>query len=183
MFHSKPKPPAPLPSWGVQILTRDYLLEGETRPLSREYADEFIPGLLRSLKANTLQDLLRWTLVEGRARPASNLPAPPQTFARWTLHGRELLAVAPLDPPSQTALSSAFERYKYPFVATLFIGSYRVRGNLMLDGQDGQADLSTYVPMADAVFDCLLPGGQLAFWRAPWVLLNGVAVQGDVRDV
>lgn len=182
MFHSKPKPPARLPSWGVQILTRDYLLEGELRPLSREYADDFVPGLLRSLQANTLQDLLRWALFDGRARSASNLPAPPQSFARWTLHGRELLAVAPVDSASQSALSGAFARYKYPFAATVFIGSYRVRGNLMLDGQDGQADLSTYVPMADAVFDCLLPGGQPSIWRAPWVLLNGVAVQGDVRD-
>lgn len=183
MFHSNPKPPAPLPSWGVQILTRDYLLEGQLRPRSRDYADEFVSDLLRLIKSNAHQNLSQWTLFDGRARAASNLPASPQTFASWTvLFGSELLALAPMDAASQSALSSAYARYKYPFAATLLMGAYRVRGSLLLDGQDGQADLTTFMPMADAVFDSLLPGGQLSNWRPPWVLVNGVAVQGDVRE-
>jgi hypothetical protein len=116
-------------------------------------------------------------------RAASNLSAPPQDFARWTLlFGREMLALAPLEPVSQTALRDAYAHFKFPFAATLLVGAYRVRGNLLLDSNNGLADLTTFMPMAEATFDCLLPGGQLSNWRVPWVLLNGIAVQGDVRD-
>ena len=183
MFRSNPKPPAPLPSWGVQVLTRDYLIEGQLRPTSSAYADEFIPDLLRLLKANAHQDLTGWTIFDGRMRAASNLMAPPQAFARWTLLVvRQMLALAPLDSVSQTALRDAYAHFKFPFAATLLVGPYRVRGSLLLNSDNGLADLTTFMPMAEATFDCLLPGGQLSNWRVPWVLLNGRAVQGDVRD-
>jgi len=183
MFRSNPKPPARLPSWGVQVLTRDYLIEGQLRPTSTEYAGEFFTDALRWLKANAHQDITDWTIFEGHMRAASNLTAPPQDFARWTLLlNRELLALAPLDPDSQTALRDAYAHFKFPFAATLLVGPYRVRGNLLLYSNSGLADLTTFVPMAEATFDCLLPGSQLSNWRVPWVLLNGVAVQGDVRD-
>ena len=183
MFRSNPKPPARLPSWGVQVLTRDYLIEGQLRPKSSAYVEDFVPNLLRLLKSNAHQDLSDWAIFEGHMRPASNLAAPPQAFARWTLlFGREMLALAPLDAGGQTALRDAYARFKFPFAVTLLVGSYRARGNLLLDGDDGLADLTTFVPMAEATIDCLLPGGQLSNWRPPWVLLNGVAVQGDVRD-
>jgi len=182
VFHSKTKPPAAPPAWAVQILTRDFLLDGELRPKSPAYAETFVSDLLRLLSSNVHHELSDWTLFDGRMRPASNLAVPPQTFARWTqLFGRDLLALAPQDAASQAALRDAYLRFKFPFAATLFVGAYRVRGNLLLDSNDSVADLSTYVPMAEAVFDSLLPGGQLANWHADWVLLNGLAVQGDVR--
>jgi hypothetical protein len=164
-------------------LTRDYLVEGQLRPQGPDYVDEFVPALLRLLQANNHLYVSNYTVFDGHMRPASNLAAPPQAFARWTLLlGWDLLALVPQDAASQAALRDAYSHYQFPFPATVYFGSYRARGNLLLDGSDGFADLSTYMPMADVTIDCLLPGGQLTNLQAPWLLLNGVAVQGDVRE-
>ena len=127
MFHSNPKPPAPNPTWALQILTSDYLMEGQ---LDSRADDAGYFNVLLDLLKNGRQHSHLALLLNAQVRPASSLAAPARAYAKWTLSlGPNVIAIVPNDPDSQTSLRQRFGGHTHPFPAVLFAGCYQVQGD------------------------------------------------------
>jgi hypothetical protein len=181
MFHSSPKPKPARRAWAVQLLTHDYVMEGLLQPRIDD-ANLYFNDLSRMLKQSELMHGLDLPLSNVRIQPATNLAFQPQTFDEWTIQlGWNVVAFVPADADSLNALRQEFDNFKYPFAATLYAGPYQVRATLLADSKLGWSSLTAFLPLADAQIDCLVPGARLTGWRVPWLLLNGLLVQGDAR--
>jgi hypothetical protein len=121
MFGSGPKKPVSKRTWAVQILTRDYLVEGLLQsPIDDS---EFFTDLLSSLKQGVGHTGFPLTLLNADVRPAGNLAAQLRSFAQWALRlGPNVIAFVPGDDDSPNTLRQQFSNFKHPFPATLYAG-------------------------------------------------------------
>ena len=180
MFKSNPKPKPPKRTWAVQVLTRDYVVEGVLQPRIDD-TTQYFADLTRLLKQGT-NGGIDLTLVSARVQPTGNLAAAPRAFAEWTMRlDSNVAALMPADEDGANTLRQEYSHFKYPFPSALYVGAYQVQGTLLVDNPLGWQDLRGFVPVADAQIDCLAPGARLSAWRLPWLLLNGALVQGDAR--
>ncbi len=169
-FGSK-KEKQPEKPWTFQILTTEYLLEGQMTP-----DEEFFSNCQVDDPADYLEKLTRVQI-----QPTGLLMPPATTLANWHItFGKTIVALIPRDEDSLTAARETYEEYTYSRRAQVYIGPYLIEGMLLNEDEEFMdfEDTSGYVPLADAEITHLHPNAQLRAHRAPWMLVNGDLAHG-----
>ncbi len=169
-FGSK-KEKLPEKLWTMQILTTEYLLEGQM-----EAQEDFFSDTQVYDPAEYLEKLTRVQI-----RPAGQLVPPATMLANWYItFGKTIVALIPLDEDSLSTAREAYEEYTSSARIKMYAGPYLIEGTLLneVEGPVDFEDTSGYIPVTDAEITHLLPGASLRSHRAPWMLVNGDLLHG-----
>jgi hypothetical protein len=170
-FGSK-KQNSPETLWIFQILTTEYLVEGQLPP-----DKDFFSFCQTDHPADSIE-----ILTHVQLQPAGVLSTPSQILPNWRpSYGKMIVAIIPRDNASIEAAKKAYEDYITFVRAELYAGSYLIRGDLMSNLDDKEIDFdeqSGFLPVINAEIDHLLPGAKLHSYRVPWLLLNGDLLHG-----
>ena len=148
--------------WAVQVLTRDYLIEGNLDGERDKYSFRLVG-----------HDVGTVILTSARFQPATTLAVPARPpVPQVLIHGDELVALIPRDEAGTTEDMKNNAPFKYPVPAEVYVGPYVIRGQVLSMDKNLRV-FATYVGFVvqDAVVDCLLPGAQLTGLKAPYLLV------------
>lgn len=180
MFKSKPSAPQqPQTPWRMQVLTLDYLIEGNVEPTG-EVSSLLMGG--RQYYENRYHVILK----PAHLQPTGGLATPALTVAQWTVqHRNGLVAVIPRDEAGTQELLKAAQGKTFTFRAVLYAGSYVIRASLSPVGMFGKPEMPgavfeqfAFIPAQDAEIECQAPGAQMRKLAAPWLVLNTEVIQG-----
>jgi hypothetical protein len=171
MFGKKTPPPpkTPLP---LQILSVDYVIDGQLM-------DKLEEGLIRPWLmrvGNPSADGLRATLplTEARIQPAGGLTAPSaQPAAPFNVWFQNIIAVLPGDAAGEqqvTAWAKDTVR-KVAVPGVFYAGPYVVSGTAMTKDTDQNLSLGHLVAVLDATVHCAAANTRLPDFRSPAMLL------------
>lgn len=169
-FGSKKEKPVVKP-WTFQILTTEYLLEGQLEP-----QEDFFSDSQHDSPADYLEKL-----SQVQVQPAGVLVLPASTRMNWYVgFGKLIVALMPRDEASLQAAREAYEEYTYTRRAQIYLGPYLIEGSLLNESENiiDFEDASGYIPVTDAEITHLLPGASLRNHRSPWMLVNGDLLHG-----
>ena len=165
----KEKPPEKL--WTMQILTTEYLLEGQM-----EAQDDFFSSCQVEDPADYIEKLTR---VQMRA--TGQLVVPATTLANWYItFGKTIVGLIPCDEDSLTAAQDDYEEFTHARRVQVYVGPYLIEGQLLNEDNDfvDFEDTSGYIPLTNAEITHLHPAAQLRTHRAAWMLVNGDMAHG-----
>lgn len=153
--------------WAVQVLTYDYLIEGQVD----EKQEHFNFNLIQARGGP-----VNMHVTSARFQPTGHLTPPEPASAPWALvYAESLVAVIPRDEASTAyVLKNNADLFKYPIAAEVRAGAYVIRGNVL--SPDKMLNVfESYVRFAvqDAEISCRLSGAQLVGLKAPYVLVVG----------
>ncbi len=169
------QPPAPKAPWVVQVLTRDYLIEGFTNaddPVSTDFLEVSIGDDLNG-------SLL--TLTQPNIQPAGAAAVGVPAGSKWVLPGNtEFVAVIPGNEESLAYAVNHRGTSNTPIGAVVLAAHYVIRGTILCPGGAGLEMLSDYTlfAMQDCVIDYVGPGARLTNLDAPFMLVRTQQVQG-----
>ncbi len=169
-FGSK-KEKLPEKLWTFQILTTEYLLEGQLPS-----DEDFFSNCQVDDPADYLEKLTRVQI-----QPTGMLVPPATTLPNWYItFGKTIVALIPRDEDSLSAAREAYEEYTYSARIQMYAGPYLIEGTLLneSEGHIDFEDTSGYIPVTDAEITHLLPGASLRSHRVPWMLVNGDLLHG-----
>ncbi|HNB51161.1 MAG TPA: hypothetical protein PK530_04430 [Anaerolineales bacterium] len=155
----------------MQILTTEYLLEGQMEP-----DDDFFSNAQVEDPADYLDKLTRVQI-----RPAGQLMPPATTLPNWYItFGKTIVALIPCDEDSLTLAQEAYEEYTHSRRVQVYVGPYVIEGQLLNEDEDfiDFEDTSGYIPLTNAEITHLHPNAQLRSHRAAWMLVNGDLAHG-----
>ncbi len=173
MFGKK-QPPAPKALWTVQLLLRDYLVEGHTD------GDDATGPLFLTVQAGNDLDMATLTLTEPSVQPTGSLNVAVPPASKWVLPtNAEYVAVIPRDPGSTAYALQNKGPAKALIGAIVIAGPYSLRGAVICPGRDLDilCGYQTFA-MQDVTIDSLAPGARLSNFAAPHVVVRTLAVQG-----
>ena len=154
--------------WTVQLLTREYLIEGTIDGNKYKLGFQLFMG-----------DTNLYALNNASFRPTGNLSVPARSQVPWTVvYGSELIGVIPKDEASTAYAIKANSTFTNPVPAEIFAGPYSIKGTMLTQLKDilGLAS-STIFAARDVEINCLLPHAQLTGFKVPYILLTGRNVQ------
>ena len=162
----------PVLPWTFQILTTEYLIEGQMPS-----DDEFYGNIQVYDPADYLE-----TFVQVQIQPTGLLAVSTQALPNWHHgFGQLIVALIPRDEDNIQTAREAYENFTYVARGQLFTGPYLVQGKLMSDTESTEfffREQSGYLPMTDVEITHLMPGAKLRGCRVPWMLINGDGVHG-----
>lgn len=180
MFNLGPKKAAvPKPLWRLQLLTSEYLIEGNFQPEENLVgsANIFEMACENTLDEGGIEAFQRLQLSDVQLHPTGLLVTTARLYPQWSIPAFDhVLAILPRDEASLQAAQKAFKEYRYPLPVEVFAATYRLRGRLLSDSTiPGRSPfaISQLIPLAEAEIESLLPGARLTGLRADWMLLNG----------
>lgn len=171
-FGSK-KEKQPDKRWMVQVLTTEYLIEGQLP------ADEdFFILCQQEHPAESIE-----ALTQVRIQATGLLTVPDQALSTWyPAFGKTMVAFIPRDTESLELARQTYEDYTTSTRVQLFAGPYLIQGMLLNEGDHdiNFEDPSGFMPVTNAEITHLLSGASLRGHRVPWMLVNGDWVHGYV---
>lgn len=166
------KPAAPKTPWTVQVLTRDYLVEGQTDG-DDPTGPWFVTVQAKDLAMATL------TLSPFTLQPTAGVGGPQRPASHWVLPSTaEFVAVIPRDPGSTAYALKHRGPHGASIPAEVLVGQYALRGGVLSPDSDLDI-LSGYQTfgMQDVVIDCLAPGARLTNFAAPYLVVRTLLLQ------
>jgi hypothetical protein len=159
--------------WAVQVLTTDYLVDGQIDPDIRGHKF-FFTALQTSKPAGAL------ILNNVKVQPTSTAEAPSPATATWlATFNTTLVAVIGRD---NTACDYIVQHApQTPVAAELRVGPYAIRGTLLLPvPANRMADVlgSFGFAMQNAEIDCVVAGSKLRGLKAPALMISTALLQG-----
>jgi hypothetical protein len=171
MFGKKQSTPKAL--WAVQLLTTDYLVDGNLDP------DDPTGSWFLHVQSGELA-MATLTLTQARMQPTGGLNATMPTAAKWSLPSTGMfVACIPRDEGGTAYALKRNSSSKHPIAGVVFVGPYAIRGTILSPdaGVDILAGYLTFA-MQQVVIDCLAPGARLTGLAAPYVLVRSLLLHG-----
>jgi hypothetical protein len=176
MFGKKQQQPAgPKAQWVVQVLTRDFLIEG-FMPADDDVSSSFLEVIIDADLSGSLL-----TLTQPNLQPAGATAVGVPANSKWVLPANtEFVAIIPgNDEALKYAVSHAGTSITR-IGAVVLAAHYVIRGTVLCPGGGGLEMLSDYTlfAMQDCVIDYVGPGARLTNMDAPFMLVRTQQVQG-----
>jgi hypothetical protein len=148
--------------WAVQILTLDYLIEGQLDADRDRYAFRLLG-----------HDVSPLPVVSARLRPTGSLAlATPKIVPRVLVYGDCLVALVPRDQASLASAMQTNATFKQAIPAAAYVGPYVIHGQVLsLDSSLRVFEGYNGFPVQAAEIKCLIPGSPLTDLTAPYVLV------------
>jgi hypothetical protein len=172
MFGKK-QPATPKTPWTVQVLTRDYLVEGSTD------GDDPTGPWFVTVQAEDLA-MATLTLTQPNFQPTAGVSGTLRPASKWVLPSTaEFVAVIPRDPGSTAYALKHRGPHGATLAAEVLVGQFAIRGTLLSPDNDLDilAGYQTF-GMQDVVIDCLAPGARLTNFAAPYLVVRTLLLQG-----
>ena len=174
MFGKKQSTPKAL--WAVQVLTTDFLVDGQM-----DYDDPSGPWWFLQAQSGALA-VATLSLTQASFQPTAGQNIQPTPAANWVLPSSgQFVAAIPRDEASTAYAMKENSSSRHPIPAVVFAGPYAIRGTI-LSPDPNLYILSGYsiFAMQGAVIDCLAPGSRLHGLAAPYLLVRSLLVHGIV---
>ena len=159
--------------WSVQVLTPDYLIDGN-------FDSKDVGGLsFFSMQTGSNVPVASLQLSSALLQPTGNLAMPITPVAKWiTSFNDAFVGVIPLDEPS-TAHALKNNKAPHPVPADVYVGPYLIRGIVMSPDKNLEilGDVLSFL-VQNARITCLTSGAQMTEIRAPNMLVRTLLLQG-----
>jgi hypothetical protein len=177
MFGKKQQqqPPTPQAPWVVQVLTRDFLVEGFTKA-----DDDVSSSFLEVIIGDDLKGSLL-TLTQPNIQPAGAIAMGVPPGSKWVLPAEtEFVAIIPGNDEALRYAVGHRGTSITPMGAVVLAAHYVIRGTILCPGGGGLEMLSDYelFAMQDSVIDYVGPGARLTNMDVPFMLVRTKQVQG-----
>jgi hypothetical protein len=168
-FHWEDLMAKPKQQCAMQVLTLDYLIEGNV-----DLDDELV-SLLEGW-SNYYDDQYIIKVASARIQPTGNLTTPAFSVSQWILSQRGgLVAFIPRDETGTQALLKTARGETFSFRAAMYAGPYLIRASLAVENPFEEW---AFIHARDVRIDCQLPKAQLDGFTVPWAVLNTELIQG-----